>query len=492
MSLSRRDFLLGSSFIAGGFNKIPLYAQDLDPALLAKHVANVNGDQRLGSQDEALIRASMFAERGFDLIPRKGFDYRADVFGRGSITPVALDSFHRTIDKLGSNLEPRHRRPITIAWHYGWHNDLQRDPGTQTVRFKGGDYYSWDPEIETLFNDQKNEFGISVDALSWIPVRSNNNMESNYLKGFLNATNQSSRHAALLYESPLSLPVSGKRIDFLDQTVQVLLRQDFESMARFLVKLRDESDVEIFRLDGRPVVFIFGSHAWITEPLTAEKATAFEISMDHAREAFRVVFGQFPYLVGEEMLLSAVGNFGEDRRLRTRSFDGIYIYHHAENLKPTVLSGIDETLFMNDVYTENQLGLLRATYAVLKNLRNRYTGKSVLVIPNVAPGFAKPGLPKLLIDRSTYANFIKLIIKFHDRFYIEPEWLNKIGTAELPAPVYVVGSWNEEFEGHAVFPSSFNQSLSEVKQEGFDLAMAIKEAFGWNHYSKRSIFPEVF
>ena len=269
----------------------------------------------------------------------------------------------------------------------------------------------------------------------------------------------------------------------------MLLRQDFDAMARFWVRVRDESDARIFRLDGRPVVFIFGSHSWGTEPLTQAEATAFESAVDHARESFRAVFGQFPYVVGEEMLLSSRGTFAADRMLRSRSFDAIYIYHHASNLKPTALSGIDGTLFVTDVYIENQLTLLRSTYDALQDLRNRYTGKRVLIIPNVAPGFAKPGLPRLMIDRAQYAEFMKLIQQFHASSYIAPEWSSALGTAELPAPVYVVGSWNEEFEGHAVFPFRFNRSLSSVAQRGFDLVMAIKEAFGWNHYTQRPILP---
>ena len=205
-------------------------------------------------------------------------------------------------------------------------------------------------------------------------------------------------------------------------------------MARFWVRLRDQSKARTFALDGRPVVFIFGSHSWSILPLTRAEATAFEISMDHAREVFRAVYGQFPYIVGEEMVLSSKGTFAEDRALRTRSFDRIYIYHHASNLKPTRLSGIDATLFVTDDYTENQLALLRTTYDAVQGLRNRYTGKRVLVIPNIAPGFAKPGLPTLIIDRAWYADFMKLVQQFHVSSYIDVKWLSALGTAELPAP----------------------------------------------------------
>ncbi len=53
-------------------------------------------------------------------------------------------------------------------------------------------------------------------------------------------------------------------------------------------------------------------------------------------------------------------------------------------------------------------------------------------------------------------------------------------------PVVSVGSWNEEWEGHAVMPSRFNSTLSPRTQQGFDYVLAIKQAFGWNHYAEKS------
>ena len=67
----------------------------------------------------------------------------------------------------------------------------------------------------------------------------------------------------------------------------------------------------------------------------------------------------------------------------------------------------------------------------------------------------------------------------------------ELGRAALPAPVYVVGSWNEEFEGHCIWPFDFNLSVpaESVEQHGFDISMALKEVFGWNHYAFRDIGP---
>ena len=127
------------------------------------------------------------------------------------------------------------------------------------------------------------------------------------------------------------------------------------------------------------------------------------------------------------------------------------------------------------------------TYDALSFLRNRYTGRPVVVIPNLAPGFAKPGHPTLQIGRGGYTDFIKRIKQLHLKEYISRDWLELLGSTLLPSPIYIVGSWNEEFEGHAILPYDFNFSVPEDVQHGFDLVMAVKEAFGWNHYEARDI-----
>ena len=70
---------------------------------------------------------------------------------------------------------------------------------------------------------------------------------------------------------------------------------------------------------------------------------------------------------------------------------------------------------------------------------------------------------------------------------VRQEWPGVVGTTILPAPIYTVGSWNEEYEGHAVLPAQFNLALRDSEQGGFDIGMALKQVFGWNHYAKRAI-----
>ena len=82
---------------------------------------------------------------------------------------------------------------------------------------------------------------------------------------------------------------------------------------------------------------------------------------------------------------------------------------------------------------------------------------------------------------------MKLLTRFYSETYLPEEWPGAVGTSALPAPLYSVGSWNEEFEGHAVFPAQFNLALTTSTQGGFDFVMALKQVFGWNHYAERAI-----
>lgn len=490
--LSRRRFLRAGALAVGGWGVSRhqmLDAQTADPVLLPTFVADANGNGALGSGDEQVVRGALFARRGFGLSPDPDFDARADVFGRGVIDRLSLDSVRHTVEAQESGLVETEPRPITVAWHYGWYNIPARPPELQTVRFKGGDYRSRDTDVETLFNDQKNEFGITVDALSWIPKRANERLLDNYRRGILSTPNLSTRYLALLYESTIALPVSGGRLDFSNPAVPELLRQDFERMGRFLAEAR-ESGGRIFTLDDRPVMFIFGSHTWGILPVGSGQFTAIEIALDAAREAFRSEYGEAPFIVGEEMVVTTDGVLSEDRVRRMASFDATHIYHHAFLKSPDVAPEFGSEIRVTPSYVERQISVLRHNFNLIDEVRNRYTGDRVLLIPNLAPGFAKPGFQTLLMGGADYTDFLKAMRDAYRDLLRQGSRAEPLGTPRLPAPVYIVGSWNEEFEGHAVFPARFNQSVPTSTQQGFDLVMAIKAAFGWNHYAARDIPSE--
>ena len=87
-------------------------------------------------------------------------------------------------------------------------------------------------------------------------------------------------------------------------------------------------------------------------------------------------------------------------------------------------------------------------------------------------------------SRSAYAEFLRAM-DVHCRATCFGPADSKGEPALLP--VYTVGSWNEEFEGHALFPARYNRSMKRLRYGGFDIPLALKEVFGWNTYSRRRI-----
>ena len=446
------------------------------------YAADTTGDGVLSLADRQVVEAALFSRRGFQLMPNPEFDIRADVLGRGVVDRDVLEWVSRAVAEMGGRLGLYDRRPITVAWHYGWYNRVTRPPGLQTVGLLGGDYASWDYKVEGQFNRLKNEFGITVDALSWISARDNFDLLRNYRRGYFQADQLETRYAALLYESTISLPMQGARVDFRSPLVQELVVQDFEEMAMFFREIRNSSG-RVFNLDERPVIFLFGSHTWGLFSRLIQQSDALDRTLRLARESFARIYGSFPYLVGEEVLRSFETELDESRWRRMVNFDAIYTYHHATNMKkgPTV------ELPVGSWYIQNQVKALRKTISAVRWVANRYTGNPILIIPNLAPGFAKPGYPSLTMNRGSYLALMRALQRVYVDEYLVPYWGAKFGTSLLPAPVYAVGSWNEEWEGHSVFPSRFNLALNSDDQHGFGIPMAIKQMFGWNHYATRSI-----
>ena len=482
---SRRRFLraaaCASGSLIGAGRGLPSLAQSPLPVVPA-HLSDTTGDGVLSAGDRRLVQRALFSRRGFSLRPNPEFDYRADVLGRGTIGQDALDLVSSTVAQQTGPLGAGEIRPITVAWHYGWYNTTSRVRGSQTVGFLGGDYSSSDSETESLFHELKNEFGITVDALSWIAPRDNAHLLDNYRRGYFQGAQVGTRHVALLYESTINLPRTPERIDFHSPAVQSFLYDDFMQMAFFLREIRNTTPARIFTLDGRPVVFLFGSHTWGLQSNSLQ-SEAIDQTVQAARQRFAEVYGTFPYLVGEEIARSFDTPFPEDRWRRLVNFDGVFSYHHVANMK----TGPGVLLPLNSWYIENQVRLLRQTISSIRWVANRYSGHPILIIPSLASGFAKPGFPTLSVDRGSYADLIGAIRGVYMREYVMPYWGSHIGSPLLPAPVYTLGSWNEEFEGHSVFPSRFNLALRGETQRGFGIPMAIKQAFGWNHYAERDI-----
>jgi len=480
-NLDRRSFLRAGATAAAGLALCGTgRAQQSD--LLKSYLADLDGNGVVDAADLAIARQASFTARGFSIAPNVGYDFRADVFGRGEVDQSSVDAVAAAVTASQAGGLPMEPRPITVAWHYPWYDLLQRPFLEQTVRYLGGDYLSNDPVIETEFNELKNELGITVDAVSWIPRRITPTILPNIDAGYFSATNLATRYFSLLYENTIALPLTGGRIDFRDLRVAELLVADFVAMAETFIEARDRHPSRIFLLDGRPVIFIFGSHSW---GLNATDEIEFSRMADvvaQARDAFTRVYGTQPYLVGDELLsLASTTEPPSHRVSRTLNFEAVFSYH-AANLK------VDAEAFeMNEAYAALQRSrLVRATEAV-RPLRNRHTNTRVIIIPSLAGGFAKHALPILSASRAAYADYLSLLSRYYEETYLAEEWPGLIGTPAIPAPVYTVGSWNEEFEGHCVFPSSFNLALADEVQGGFDWGLALRQRFGWNHYATRDI-----
>lgn len=479
MRLDRREFArmlgataVGTAALGGGAPAWALAAHARGGRLPPAYLADLDGDGKIGKNDVRTLMAAVGSRRGLEVRPARGYDPRADFYARMRVGGPDLDSIRR-LRELGKTVGTQ---PITVAWHYGWHHAKNRlDP---TVGFLGGNYMSADPVVEGEFNRLRNEFGISVDALSWISPRVDARTVKAYKQGYMKATRLGSRHTCLLYESSISLGNGRDRISFLPEITRNELIIDFAEMAHFLAQARDDSSARVFEIGGRPVIFAYATHTWGTFEFMPTELQVIDDTMAVARDRFAKIYGAPPYVVGEEMILSSADEFGHDRRRRSRNFDGVFVYHHVT----TAERAHGDTLGAS--YARGPQSLLRRTLEQTMSLTNRFTGEPLRVFPSMAAGFAKKGVPRLWASRSSYREFLREMDRYCRAIYFNP---SKDRDTPLLLPVYTVGSWNEEYEGHALFPARFNRSLKHFRYGGFDLALAVKEVFGWNTYARKGI-----
>lgn len=491
--LSRREFIARGGSLAGlsalglGADLGPLsdaLAATLDPRidrneLLSSFVADATGNGTPSNSDKNVVRRARGSKRRYDVRPAPGYDFRADVFGRGRVDDNDLRAVKQTLDFLRQTPLAARPRPVTVCWHYAWYGHAKRRPIRQHVWFKGGGYSSRDPETEGLFNDLKNEFGITVDAVSWADPTADRNLNNNFRLGYKNAPNARTRHAALLYESLISLrATNGERIDFAAKKTRDRLVEHFRGMARTFKEFRDDSKLRIFRIDGRPVIFLYASHMWgLDIDGKGPQYDHIDAAMENAIEVFRKVYGARPFVIGEEMAFIEDDWFDEGRQRRSANFDGVFLYHHAADADFIIRGGQE----LRAQYADAVREVLTKSYEA-RNFKSRFTNKHLLVVPSLAAGHSKDNVPTLHTNRTLYADFLKEMIRFHEDNYLMTAF-GPLAPVERPA-IFSIGGWNEEWEGHAVMPARFNRTLAPRSQEGFDLVMAIKQAFGWNHYAE--------
>ena len=456
-------------------------------------LVDVDGNGTVNPDDRRVIEGSLGAVRGLGLEPNPGYDFRADLLGRGRVSDADLQLF----DQLASP-GPALPRPLVICWHYGWYHPTRRIQEPTTATYLGGDYLSDDPSVEEGFHALKHEFGISAELLSWTsePDSAGSHQLVNYERGYFAAPSAPARRFGWLYETTVNLR-STQPMRLAESTGRPAMLEDhFRRMARRMVDPnRGVISDNVLRIDGRPVVYMFASHLLGTDTASFGEVGG---ALDRARAAFIEQAGVAPYWIGDEALFAVDAGVTEGRRFRAPFFDAITRYHHYE---ATVVEGLGAQLSevrLAGAYAARVLETERRTAEAFAGVRNRYTGAPVLVLPSSAAGFAKAGLPTLRASRTEYAEFLRAMLEItDDNFRRAAESVTGAATsrgpasqpAPLSAPPVIVGSWNEEFEGHAVFPARNNPAMVPAGLGGFEWLMALKEVFGWNHDALASRRP---
>jgi hypothetical protein len=471
---TRRDFVRAGAVgaaaamtpgaLAAAARGAPVQATDI-PAW----AFDVDGNGVIDARDRAIIEASLQTQRGFGIEPLPGYDYRADLRGRGRVTGADLDAFDRT-----AVFGPAPTRPEVICFHYGWYQGARRVDESTTATFLGGDYDSHNTPTEDRFNALKNEFGITADLLSWIhPPAQNDDSLNNYDRGYFAASSAKTRKFGWLYETAINLGSNAPMSMAPDTGLPYLLAEHFRRMAdRFIDPAIGNGSANVLRLDGRPVIFIYASHLLGTTLLSMIDVAR---ALTWARQAFTEIAGVPPYLIGDELPITTEQGVSSARRLRASFFDAVSRYHHYEDDLVAAFAA-DGPVSLGGDYLQRILDNERRSIEAFAGLRNRFTGAPVLVLPSSAAGFAKRGFPTLHASRSAYERLLRatrqLSMEHLTRLRAEPQ-----GQPLVQAPA-LVGSWNEEFEGHAVFPAARNEALVRGGYNGFEWLTAIKHVYG--------------
>jgi hypothetical protein len=428
---------------------------------------DIDGDGFISANDRALLASAAPVVRGNRIRPDSDWDARLDFLGRGNVVGDRLAHFDRLAPATGTRVPPR---PITACWHYGWYGRGRRRGETATVSYLGGDYLSTDRRTEEQFNALKEEFGISADILSWIDDRE---VLRAYGRGYLSAANRDRRRFGLLYECQINLAAKG-RIDFApDGPHAAKLAQDFRRMGQWLAEAAGPDGSGLLRIDGRPVVYLFGSHTF--GPANRDLPAVGD-ALTRARDGFAEAFGAYPYLVGDESIFPGDTEVGFDRRYRAQHFDAVTRYHHYDQPHVQAL-GNDNAVRMDAAYRDSIVALERRNMAGFAKINNRYTDEPTLVVPSSAAGFAKRGLPSLRASRKDYEDWLEAMQTLTDE-HLQQRHKGRQSEGVQTAPLVLVGSWNEEFEGHALMPAAKSRALAEQRQAGFDWLYALKSRYG--------------
>lgn len=469
---SRRQLLAGSAASLLGLAALPHLAGQLregPAAIEPPWPFDVDGDGVLGDPDRARIAAAVGRRRGAELLPAPGWDAAADVLARGVVEPGHLAQWDRLAQRVTGALPPR---PIVVCFHYGWYRGLARRGGVPTVRYRGGRYASTSRRTEEEFHRLKSEFGIDADLLSWIDTPA---IRHAYEHGYLGAANLGSRRFGLLYETVINLETDGRLHFGSPSDAGSRLADGFRSMGEWAARAVRDRGARALRIDGRPVVYVFASHLFGS---TRDDLPAVGQALASARSAFADAFGAPPFLIGDESPFPDDPGIGFDRAYRARWLDAVTRYHHYDEGEARRLAGrASGPLRLDAAHRARLVANERRAVEGFRGIRNEITGAPVLVIPSSAAGFAKEGMPRLQASEEDYRAFLEATQRLTDE-HLARDHAGRVGSPALEAPLVLVGSWNEEFEGHALMPASANEALLDSGRRGFEWLYAIKCVYG--------------
>lgn len=298
---------------------------------------------------------------------------------------------------------------LEVAAHYVDWFSLPWDLPIYTTPLRGL-YNSNDPIIAAEQNQEKNEYGISIDVISWAGPR--DHLENNLLAGYFNAYNFGTRKFYILYEI---VPLLGEKENACYDFNDPVMEQKFLYHIDYIVETFAQYP-NYYKIDGRPVVLIW-----------AGIFKNFEGASAQARKKV--------YLVGPEPILSPPSDSNEERINRVRYWDAITCY----GIEPTVLAGEYGAL--------NPMALKRYVTAVTKwdRILRLYSPKTDLFIPlsfayhDFRGDVDDYGKSRILTSTPEQAEMMAKTVKF---------LAEKLGRKNI----FLV-SYNEHFEGTGAEPS---------------------------------------
>ncbi|UCC39238.1 MAG: hypothetical protein JSV96_15765 [Candidatus Aminicenantes bacterium] len=148
------------------------------------------------------------------------------------------------------SLEKEEREYEILVDFYTWYNDWYLFPMTYPIR---GLYHSGDPIVAAAQNDEKNNFGIKIDLVSyWGPSFRCYDL---FKAGYLQASNFETREFCFLYEITGLLLEEDGVFDFANEFNEQKFFRDIQCLEENYFWYPN-----YYRINGKPVVYIWTSN----------------------------------------------------------------------------------------------------------------------------------------------------------------------------------------------------------------------------------------